>query len=163
MKNMFGHRSRSSFHDAASTSQPLPPKPSPEPTIPPASEASTSGLRHLIPDDIVDDESNFTGTENPISLRELFNFSNDHWVDLYGGYARKHLEEELALCELLNQDAATDENTEIDVDAMTGDVLCTFYWLLYLKHTSASILLAFRSLERAGRQPGSHAWWKSND
>lgn len=31
--------------------------------------------------------------------------------------------EELALCELLNMDSATDEGAEVDVDDITGEIL----------------------------------------
>ena len=44
-------------------------------------------------------------------------------MNLYDERAKKHLAEELELCELLNQDAATDEGAEVDVDEMTGDIL----------------------------------------
>jgi len=71
----------------------------------------------------MDDEPNFTGTEDPVSLKELFNFGDNHWVNFYGGYARKCLDEELALCELLNQDTVMDEGAEIDVNKMTGEIL----------------------------------------
>ena len=58
--------------------------------------------------------------EDPIPLKDLFNFGNGRWVDLYNGYARKYLAEELVLCELLNRDAATNGGAEVDVDEMTG-------------------------------------------
>jgi len=82
-----------------------------------------SGFRHLIPNNITDDEENFTGSEDPVSLRDLFNFDDDHWVSLYRETGQRQLDEELALCELLNQDAATDNGTEVDVDEVTGDIL----------------------------------------
>ncbi|KAF9791904.1 hypothetical protein BJ322DRAFT_1102438 [Thelephora terrestris] len=91
----------------------------------PDSEAPVSGVRHLIPDDTTDDKLNFTGMDNPILLRDLFDFDNDHWVNLYDGFARNHLTEELALCKLLNMDAATDEGVEVDVDEMTSEILTT--------------------------------------
>jgi hypothetical protein len=90
-------------------------------STPPASEKSGSCLCHLIP--AADDESDFTGTENPILLADLFDFDSDGWVNIYHGYARRHITEELTLCELLNQDAATDEGAVVDVDEMTGDIL----------------------------------------
>ena len=125
MKHLFDCQSRSSLSDAVSAL--MPPSPDPEPTVDfstsPPSETLTSGLRHLIPNDVADDEPDFTGTEDPIPLNNLFNFNNDHWVDLYNGHARKYLAEELSLCELLNQDAATDEGAEVDVDEMTGEIL----------------------------------------
>lgn len=124
MKYLFNQRSRSSLSNTAPVSEPLP---DPEPTTifstSPASEASTSGLGHLIPNDSADDEPNFVGTENPISLDNLFDFDNNQWAKIYNGHAGKHLAEELALCELLNHDAATDEGAEVDVDEMTGEIL----------------------------------------
>ena len=128
MKQLFGRRSRNSLPGAVPASQPSPnPNADPEPTITlltsPVSETSASDLRCLIPDDTADDEPNFIGTEDSISLSDLFDFNNDRWVNLYDGYARSHLKEELAVCELLNQDAATDEGVEVDVDEMTGDIL----------------------------------------
>jgi hypothetical protein len=110
-----------------SSSQPQRPEPDLGPMIALStsrgSEASGSGVGHLIPDDTADDEPNFTGTENPITLRDLFDFNSDRWVDLYDGFARNLLTEELALCELLNTDAATGEGAEVDVDEMTGEIL----------------------------------------
>ena len=74
---------------------------------------------------MADNESDSSRTEASIPLKHLFDFQNNGWVDLYDGYARRHIKEELALCELLNQDAATDEGAEVDVDEMTGEILAT--------------------------------------
>ena len=130
MKHLFGHQSRTSPADTTeSASWPPPPDPNPGPSIELStlhtSEASISGLRHLIPDsdDITDGEPTSSGARNPISLADLFDFGNVYWVNLYNSYAQKYLAEELALCELLNQDAATDEGVEVDVDEMTGEIL----------------------------------------
>ena len=60
---------------------------------------------------------------NPTTLSDLFDFNNDHWVNFYNGYAQNHPAEELTLCKLLNQDVATDEGTEVNVDKMTGEIL----------------------------------------
>ena len=87
------------------------------------SETSTPSLRHLISpmtSQVTRDEPTLTGTEDPIPLKDLFNFGNGRWVDLYNGYARKYLAEELALCELVNRDAAKNGGAEVDVDEMTG-------------------------------------------
>jgi len=125
MKHLFDRRSRSTLSNVVSASEP--PSPDPEPALDfstsPPSGTSTPGLRHLIPDDTTDGEPEFTGTEDPIPLKDLFNFDNGRWINLYNGHARKYLAEELALCELLNQDAATEEGAEVDVDEMTGDIL----------------------------------------
>ena len=128
MKRLFGHRSGGSFPGTTPVPQPTPTGPNYEPAItfsetPPLSEMSASGLRHLIPDDSMDGEPDFAGTENPISLRDLFDFNDDGWVNIYDGYARKRLTEELELCELLNRDSETGEGMEVDVDDMTGEIL----------------------------------------
>jgi hypothetical protein len=126
MKHLFSHRSGTSPTGTASASQPPPPNPNPEPAItflPPTPGTSTSGLHHLIPDDIADSEPNFSRATHSISLRGLFDFDNDYWVNLYDRYARNYLTEELTLCELLNQDSATDEGAEVNVDEMTGEIL----------------------------------------
>jgi len=59
----------------------------------------------------------------PISLENLFNCNTLHWVNIYNQRAKKYMADELELCELLNQDTATDEGAEVDVDEMTGDIL----------------------------------------
>lgn len=129
LKHLFNHRSKSSLpHGTTSVSQPQPPDLDPGPTIalsalPTDSEIMTSGLRHLIPKDAAEGEPELTGTESPIPLEDLFNFNNDSWINLFDGYARRHVAEELALCELLNRDAATDEGAEVDVDEMTEEIL----------------------------------------
>ena len=94
MKRLFGRRSGGSFPGTTPVPQPTPTGPNYEPAItfsetPPLSEMSASGLRHLIPDDSMDGEPDFAGTENPISLRDLFDFNDDGWVNIYDGYARK--------------------------------------------------------------------------
>ena len=106
MKNLFDHRSRSPLSSTTPTSRPPSPDPGPEPTTDlstsSTSEMPESGFRHLIPNNITDDEENFTGSEDPVSLRDLFNFDDDHWVSLYRETGQRQLDEELALCELLN-------------------------------------------------------------
>lgn len=130
MKHLFNHRSKNTPPATASSSQPPPSNLDPRQnetaidlSTSSISEASISGLRHLIPNEIADDEPAFNGTEGPISLESLFNFNTSHWINLYNECAQKHLADELELCELLNQDAATDEGAEVDVDEMTGDIL----------------------------------------
>lgn len=127
MKHLFNHRSSTTPAGTTSTSQPPPPDPNPESAITsstsPTSETSTSGLRHLIPDDTVDDDPNYRGTTSPVSLADLFDFEDIRWVSRYNGYAQNHLSEELELCELLNRDSATEEGAEVDVDEMTSEIL----------------------------------------
>lgn len=90
----------------------------------PSTTTERSSLRDLIPDDS-SDEIDFTGTESPIALEDLFESGNGRWVGLYDRISRKHLDEELALCKLLSQDSATDEGAEVDVDEFTGEILIT--------------------------------------
>ena len=87
------------------------------------SESSTLGLHHLIPNDTTDNEPNYRGTTSSISLATLFDFKNLWWAGHYNRYAQNHLSDELELCELLNQDSATAESAEVDVDEMTGEIL----------------------------------------
>ena len=132
MKHMFGHRSKPTSSTTASPPQP-PFEPNPrqdEPAIDllplPISDTLVSSFRHLIPSEITDDEQYFNELNEvggPISLKNLFNFTAPHWVNLHDEYAKKYMADELELCELLNQDAATDEGAEVDVDEMTGDIL----------------------------------------
>ena len=126
---MFDRRSKAS----PSTSTPAqPPLSNPNPSETEANadedilttpDTSTPGLRHLIPGEVADDGTRFTGRNGSISLENLFNFSASHWVNLYDESASRHLAEELELCELLNRDAATEDGAEVDVDEMTGDIL----------------------------------------
>ena len=125
MKHLFDRRSRNSFLDPTPTSTPPDPEPIVTHSTSPPSETSMSGLSHLIPNDVEDDEADPTGTDDPIPLHELFDFENDCWVRLYDGQGKKRMAEELAVCELLSQDAMTDEGVEVDVDDMTSDILMT--------------------------------------
>ena len=126
MKNLFDRRSRSSLSGTTPGSGSSSVIPGPEPAVDfsmsPSSEASASSFRRLIPDDITDDEE-VTGSEDPISLEDLFDFDNDRWVNLYCECGKRQSDKELELCELLNRDAATDGDAEVDVDEMTGDIL----------------------------------------
>jgi len=104
IKHLFDHQSKSTLPDVVPASEPAPPDPEPavefSTSLP--SETSTPGLCHLIPDDVAGDKPTLAGTEDPIPLKDLFNFGNGRWVDLCNGHARKYLAEELALCELLD-------------------------------------------------------------
>ena len=128
MKHLFNHRSSTSpAVTSTPASRPQPPDSNPESPIAsstsPTSKTSTSGLRHLIPNDTAENEPNYRGTTTPISLTDLFDFENIQWVGRYNGYAQNHLSEELELCELLNQDSAMEEGAEVDVDEMTSEIL----------------------------------------
>jgi hypothetical protein len=58
-----------------------------------------------------------------LSLSQLFNFENDHWISLYEEQAKRGHNKELALYDLLNEDAATGNGMEVDVDKTTADIL----------------------------------------
>lgn len=58
-----------------------------------------------------------------LSLSQLFNFGNSHWVELYEECAARSFEEELTLYDLLNEDSAAGEGMEVDVDETTADIL----------------------------------------
>ena len=58
-----------------------------------------------------------------MTLKQLFNFNNRHWLVLYEKCARKTYKEELALYELLNEDAAAGDGLEVDVDETTAKIL----------------------------------------
>ena len=123
MKHLFDRRSRNSVLDPIPTSTLPNPKPTVTPSAMPTSETLMPGLSHLIPNDVEDDELDLTETDDPIPLYELFDFNNDYWTRLYDGQCRKHLAEELVICEVLSQDAMTNEGVEVDVDEMTSDIL----------------------------------------
>jgi hypothetical protein len=58
-----------------------------------------------------------------VKLVELFNFTDSHWVQVYEQAARRSFEEELELYELLDLDAEGEEETNVDVDDSTGELL----------------------------------------
>ena len=110
-------------------------------------------LSHLILN-IKGDELDLAGTNNPISLNELFDFNSDHWTRLYDSQGRKHLAEELVICELLSQDAMTDKGVEVDVDEMTSEILMARHLLLLI---SSLHFLNFVSIPLISG--GSPRWW----
>lgn len=83
---------------------------------------ATPSLRHLIPNEIVDDGASLAGRNGSVTLRNLFNSNSSHWINVHDESVSRHLTDELELCELLNRDAAT-EGAKVDVDEMTGDIL----------------------------------------
>lgn len=124
MKHLFDHQSQNSFPDpAAPTMTPSAPEPAITHPMSTPPEISMLGLSHLIPNNLKDNEPDLGRTDDPILLHELFNYDSNQWTKLYGGQGRKHLEEELVVCELLSQDAVTDEGVEVNVDEMTSEIL----------------------------------------
>ena len=136
MKNMFDHRSKT--HPHSTPQQPPQADPNPAQAEPDTNDsdvemsstsdsasASTSdpSLRHLIPTEATDSEPRNLETGSSVSLQDLFNFDECSWTNIYGEYAKRHLADELEVCELLNKDAATENSLEVDVDEMTGDIL----------------------------------------
>ena len=72
---------------------------------------------------IEDDEPCVHSQEGKLTLSQLFNFGNDHWIKSYEKHTRKSFDEELALYDLLNEDAATGNGMEVDVDETTAEIL----------------------------------------
>ena len=103
MKHLFDCRSQNSFLDPEPTLTPPDPEHAMAHSALPTSEIST-GLNHLIPNDVKGNELGLIGMDNPIPLHKLFDFDSDGWTRLYDNQGRKHLAEELAVCELLGQD-----------------------------------------------------------
>ena len=131
MKHMFDRRSKTvPGPSAIPIPQPLSSSTNSESTEPdadqeisPTPEALELGIRHLIPNEVMDDWVSSAGTSGSIPLEDLFNFDVSHWINLYNTSAERYLAEELELCELLNRDAATADGAEVDVDEMTEDIL----------------------------------------
>ena len=143
MKRMFTTRSKTTtpLGDLPGLSTAVQP-----PTMPPMSPASDEDCAASIDEDLdrihypgqgfrqfisdhhsapVEDDEPFahSSPRGKLRLCELFNFANRHWVELYEECAKKSFEEELALYDLLNEDAGTGEGMEVDVDETTADIL----------------------------------------
>jgi len=134
MKRMFSTRSKSAPHGEPTTpftpTQPLDSRPTPSTSdddIPPSIDRDTShtGFRDFIAT-MPTNDSDIPAHDSPgvkMSLSELFNFENSHWTDLYEECASRSFEAELALYDLLNEDAAAGEGAEVEVDETTADIL----------------------------------------
>jgi hypothetical protein len=59
----------------------------------------------------------------PVPLGQLFDFTDSHWVARYEKTARRSFQEELELYELLDLDAAGEEEVDVDLDDSTGDLM----------------------------------------
>ena len=142
MKHMFATRSKTTRSDELSALSVATQPPSPHPASPANDEVVVSsidedldgvrcprpGFRDFISDDHTapaedDKPPTHPSSRGKLSLSQLFNFENRHWVDLYAECAKGSYEEELALYDLLNEDAATGEGMEVDVDETTADIL----------------------------------------
>ena len=93
-----------------------------------APRCPTSGFHDTISDHcfggVEDDEPPpYPSLSGKLTLAQLFNFQNRHWADLFEERAKKGYEEELALYDLLNEDSATADGMEVDVDETTADIL----------------------------------------
>ena len=139
MKRMFAARSKTASPDEPPTPSADPQSSSQQPEPTPRNEETTlltnkdlndaqrprSGLREFL------SNCNFVPTEDDelppamgkMSLKQLFNFNDEHWLTLYEGCARRSYEEELSLYDLLNEDAATGDGMEVDVDETTAEIL----------------------------------------
>jgi hypothetical protein len=58
-----------------------------------------------------------------VSVEELFDFGQSHWVELYAKSPRRSFDEELELYELLDIDAQGEADVDLDVDDSTGAIL----------------------------------------
>ena len=143
MKRMFTTRSKTTHSDEPPVQQTIAQPPSPWPASPTSNDAPISstdgdlnhvhcprpGFRDFISDrcdigPIEDDEPvACPPSGGKLSLSQLFNFENRHWATLYEECAKRSYEEELALYDLLNEDAATGDGLEVDVDETTADIL----------------------------------------
>ena len=128
LKHMFDHRSKAQ-PPSIPDQNPGQAKPdvnnSDVEMLPPSDSTSMSTLDFcsLIPTEVADGEGSVAGTNSAISLQDLFNFDNCHWTNIHEEYAKRHLADELEVCELLNKDAATENGVEVDVNEMTGNIL----------------------------------------
>lgn len=137
MKRMFATRSTTSPDEPSALSTDAQP-PSPWPESLEIDEDDTSsidedpdhvpGFRDFIPNCRSapaenDEPVAYSSLRGKLSLSQLFNFENPHWVKLYEECAERSYEEELALYDLLNEDAGTGDGMEVDVDEATADIL----------------------------------------
>lgn len=85
------------------------------------------GLRDFVSDHSApidsDDPLTYPSPRGKLSLSQLFNFEDPHWINLYEECATRSFEEELTLYDLLNEDSAAGEGMEVDVDETTADIL----------------------------------------
>ena len=58
-----------------------------------------------------------------VSVEELFDFGQLHWVELYAKSPRRSFDEELELYELLDLDAQGEDDVDLNVDDSTGAIL----------------------------------------
>ena len=79
----------------------------------------------MVDDDNLDDEpvrpSPVIGRRVPI--RELFDFSRSHWVEMHAKSVKRSFDEELELYELLDLDAQCEDDVDLEVDDSTGAML----------------------------------------
>jgi hypothetical protein len=102
------------------------------PASPVESSVQADGLRGIVETQtrrIAEDETDrepvtrSTIIGHPISLSDLFDFSQPHWVQHYENAARRSFDEELEMYELLDLDAAGEEEVDVDLDDSTGDLM----------------------------------------
>jgi hypothetical protein len=59
----------------------------------------------------------------PQPIHKLFDFTRKHWVDTFSKSAMRSFDEELELYELLDLDAAGEDDTANDLDEDTAEAL----------------------------------------
>lgn len=59
----------------------------------------------------------------PLPRMQLFNFEDEHWVNLYKKAAVRSSDEELEMYEILDIDANGEEKPDLNIDGNTGDIL----------------------------------------
>jgi hypothetical protein len=62
-------------------------------------------------------------TYRRISIQDLFDFSNSKWQALFALTVHHSFDAELAIYDLLDLDAAGDEDVDLNIDESTGEML----------------------------------------
>jgi len=75
----------------------------------------------MVEEDNLDQEPVRTSAIELIPIQNLFDFTKNHWVELYSRTVLRSFDEELAAYEMLDLNAQGDE--EIDIDESTGELL----------------------------------------
>ena len=98
-----------------------------DPGIPSASNNAANEFTHIVEtfarlsNGDEDEQGAFSSSQLPIS--RLFDFSAVHWVSKHGRSASRSLNEELELYELLDMDAAGEEDVDLEIDPVLDSVL----------------------------------------
>ena len=68
-------------------------------------------------------DEEFLPSIEKLKIKELFEFSNDHWLNVTKNVAMRGLQEELELYELVDLDAEGVPNDDPELDSMTAAVV----------------------------------------